>query len=194
MTAKCATTEVDGRLLRHGILHGRELGYGTLRNSTQALATLLAIITWAQPIARERLDTAAAERAARWAGSRGHDSRGRRLDRRGFREAKNSCTVLGNLQESFYERHGHYAGAVDQIDPDGVLMDMFPGALTSASADRQTYMVWSATPAEYVFAVSGRNGEHGRWEYAGERPPDGGVGSDDDWRGPLDESHPDWAG
>jgi hypothetical protein len=125
MTERCDQTETRGRLLRHGIMHGRELGYGTRRNSTQALATLLAVITWAQPIARARLDEAAAAREARYAGSDERDERGRRLDRRGFAQAKDSSSTLGQFQERFYERHGRYAASVDEIDPDGVLRDMF---------------------------------------------------------------------
>jgi hypothetical protein len=56
MAAGCPTTEVSGRLLRHGIVHGRELAYGTRANSTKAFAALLALIVWAQPIARNRLE------------------------------------------------------------------------------------------------------------------------------------------
>lgn len=189
----CPTTEVSGRLVRHGIVHGRELGYGTLRNSTQALVTLLAVITWAQPIARAWLQEQAAEREARHASSTERDEYGRRLDRRGFRQAKDSLTALRNLQDRFYEAHGRCVGWVDEIDPQRVLRDMFPGAHTRCSEDAQTYWAWAETPANYVFAVSGKSGERGRWEYAGEDVPVGGVGSDEDWRHTFSsERHPDW--
>jgi hypothetical protein len=192
MTQRCDTTEIDGRLLRHGILHGRELAYGTRRNSTQILATLLAVITWAQPIARANLDAAAREREARFAGSKERDKDGRRLDRRGFPEAKNSASTLAALQDRFYERNGHYAPSAEEIDPEGVLHDMFVGAETSCSTDSQTYLAWAIAETGYVFAVSGRDGEQTRWQYAGEERPSGGVGSQDDWRGVLDPAHPDW--
>jgi hypothetical protein len=81
---------------------------------------------------------------------------------------------------------------VEEIDPDRVLRDMFPGARTYCSEDGQTYMAWATAEAGYVFSVSGRNGEQTRWHYAGDAVPNGGVGSSDDWRGVDDPSHPDW--
>jgi hypothetical protein len=102
LAQKCSTTETSGRLLRHGIMHGRELGYGSRRNSTQALATLLAVITWAQPIARARLEEAAAEQELRWTGSTERDADGRLRDRRGFAQAMDSVETLGRLQDNRY--------------------------------------------------------------------------------------------
>jgi hypothetical protein len=43
------STASSGELLRHPILHGRELGYATRINSTKAFALLRAIIEWLQP-------------------------------------------------------------------------------------------------------------------------------------------------
>lgn len=193
MTERCDTTEITGRLLRHGILHGRELGYGTRRNSTQALATLLAVVTWAQPIARALLAAATQAREARYLGSKERDDAGRLRDRRGFAEAKKSALSLSALQDRFYERNGRYAASADNVDPGGVLADKFIGASTSCSGDGQTYMAWATAETEYVFAVSGRNGEQTHWLYAGDKRPEGGVGSPDDWRGVLDDpAHPDW--
>lgn len=45
-----------GALVRHGILHGQELGYDTRENSTKVFVLLLAVIDWAQPRARELAD------------------------------------------------------------------------------------------------------------------------------------------
>lgn len=41
-------TESSGRTSRHGIMHGRELGYDTVVNSTKCLALLLAVTEWAR--------------------------------------------------------------------------------------------------------------------------------------------------
>lgn len=46
-------TSSTGGASRHGILHGRELGYDTKTNSTKALVLLLAVIEWAAPRAKE---------------------------------------------------------------------------------------------------------------------------------------------
>src|ERR1044072_1383673 len=128
LTQKGPTTETRGRLLGHGIRQGRELAYANLRNSTQALATLLMVITWAQPIAQRRLDEAIAERERRWAGSTQRDADGRQRERRGFAQAKDSVETLARLQENLYGRDGRYAQSIETIDPDGVLRDMFAGA------------------------------------------------------------------
>lgn len=50
--APANTTTISGAISRHGILHGRELGYDTIRNSTKCFVLLLAIVEWAQPRAR----------------------------------------------------------------------------------------------------------------------------------------------
>ena len=192
LTQKCPTTETSGRLLRHGIMHGRELGYGNLRNSTQALATLLMVITWAQPIAQRRLDEAAAERERRWAGSTERDAHGRLKDRRGFATTKNSVETLARLQENLYGRDGRYAQSIETIDPDGVLRDMFAGADTACTIDGDAYIVWAVAETGYVFAHSNRGGCDYGWQYAGHAVPTE-PGPGDGWRHALDEpTHPDW--
>ncbi len=45
------STSVDGELRRHGIIHGRELEYGTKRNATKTFVALFSLIEWARPIA-----------------------------------------------------------------------------------------------------------------------------------------------
>lgn len=192
LTQTCPTTETSGRLLRHGIMHGRELGFGNLRNSTQALATLLMIIAWAEPIARARLDDAAAERERRWTGSTERDAHGRRRDRRGFGQAKDSVETLARLQDIRYGRDGRYAESVETIDPDGVLRDMFIGADTTCTVDGEAYIVWAVAETDYVFAQSNREGRDHGWQYADDPlPTEPGPG--DGWHSVLDEAtHPDW--
>ena len=190
MGEPCKTTSVAGRLLRHGILHGRELSYGTERNSTQALATLLAVITWAQPKARRRLDAELAEHKEQWAGSDATDRHARRLDRRGFPQAKKMLLELANLQDRFCEQRGRYANSVSEIEE--WLDKIFPGAEARAS-DAEGYWVWVETETGYVFGYAGRSDTDFRWQYAGSEPPVGGVGSGADWRHPIDDpAHPDW--
>ena len=161
-------------MMRHGIMHGRELGYGTRRNSTQALATLLAVIVWAQPIARARIDAANSEREAAHAGTHDRDLHGRRLWRAGFVEAKRGLQALADYQASFHHQHGRYAASVDEIDPDRLLREDFPNAATAAAPDRQTDRAWAHTGSEYVFGLAGTAGDAIRWSYAGIKVPDAG--------------------
>jgi hypothetical protein len=192
LTQKCPTTEMSGRLLRHGIMHGRELGFGNLRNSTQALAILLTVITWAHPIAQRRLDAAAAERERRWAGSTERDAHGRLMDRRGFARAKDSVETLARLQENLCGRDGRYAQSIATIDPNGVLREMFAGADTACTIDGAGYIVWAVAETGYVFAHSNREGRDYGWQYAGHGVPTE-PGPGDGWHSVLDEpTHPDW--
>lgn len=48
-------TNVGAGLHRHGIMHGRDLAYGTQVNSTKVLTVLLALVQWAEPVARARV-------------------------------------------------------------------------------------------------------------------------------------------
>lgn len=50
LTEHCPKTTTQGRLLRHGIIHGRELGYATEVNSTKALVALLALILFGRAL------------------------------------------------------------------------------------------------------------------------------------------------
>lgn len=83
-------TGTTGQLTRHGIMHGRELGYDTRINSTKAFVLLLAVVDWAQPRAHELADRLHGEHEVRYAGSDAIDERGRRLDRRNFDRAQES--------------------------------------------------------------------------------------------------------
>lgn len=194
MTEGCPTTETSGRLLRHGILHGRELGYGTRENSTKAFAALLALIVWAQPVARERLQRLWREREEQHAGSRERDEHGKWLDRRGFEDAQTHLqhTIRG-MQMAFHRREGRYADTRSEIDPTGlVLEDVCDFELrTSPSGDQ--FWAWIVTPSGYVLGVASKDAEWASWFYADEEPPSGGIGSDARWRHEAtDEWPPDW--
>lgn len=52
LTERCPTTTTRGRLLRHGILHGRELCYATEVNSTKVLVALAALIAFGRALPR----------------------------------------------------------------------------------------------------------------------------------------------
>jgi hypothetical protein len=194
MTEGCPTTETSGRLLRHGILHGRELGYGTRENSTKAFAALLALIVWAQPVARERLDRFGTEREDLHTGSRESDEEGKWLDRRGFEDAQTHLqhTIRG-MQMSIYRRAGRYATTRDEIDPSGlVLKDLSEFELQTSPAGDE-FWAWIVTPSGYVLGIASRAGEWPSWYYAGEEPPRGGVDSDPAWRHEAsDDWPPDW--
>lgn len=49
-------TGVRGSLSRHGVMHGRELGYDTKAKSTKTFVLLAAVVEWAQPRIRAEID------------------------------------------------------------------------------------------------------------------------------------------
>jgi hypothetical protein len=194
MTEGCPTTETTGRLLRHGILHGRELGYGTRANSTKAFAALLALIVWAQPVARERLELLWTEREEFHAGSRARDDQGRWLDRRGFEDAQTHLrhTIRG-MQMAYYGREGRYASTRSEIDPSGLVLEDVGDFEMRTSVAGDEFAAWIVTSSGYVLGIASKDGEWASWYYAGEEPPTDGVESNAGWRHEAtDEWPPDW--
>jgi len=185
-------TGASGALVRHGILHGRELGFDTLRNSTKAWVALLAVAN----ALKDRADALGREaeqaRERRYAGSREVDEMGRRLDRRGFAEAKTALLELSGLQLGSYRRTGRYAATHEDLDPTGVLLRDRDFELR-ARGDGREYWAWKPTPSGLIFGIAGRDGEWAVWQYQGEQPPAGGIDSDADWRHTAsDPALPDW--
>ena len=95
---------------RHGILHGRILGFGTQTNSTKAVALLGGVIEWLGPIARIESERRQTEHEARWAGSDEVDADGRRMDRRGFVETRESLRWLAIREGNEHAQHGTFRG------------------------------------------------------------------------------------
>jgi hypothetical protein len=193
MTEGCPTTGTSGRLLRHGILHGRELGYGTRENSTKAFAALLALIVWAQPVARERLERLRAEREEQHRGSRERDEEGKWLDRRGFEDTQTALWSLRGVQSAFFRNEGRYAAHRRELDPTGLLLEDMPEFELRTSESGEEFSAWIATPSGYVLGIASKDGEWASWYYAGEQPPAGGLESTAEWQHEAtDDWPPDW--
>ncbi len=73
MSKRVESTGLTGELVRHGIIHGRELAYDTLTNSTKAFVSLLVVIERVEHPAKEMSDAAFAAHQARHAGSKERD-------------------------------------------------------------------------------------------------------------------------
>jgi hypothetical protein len=183
-----------GRLSRHGILHGRELGYDTRINSTKVFVLLLAVMEWAQAEAHGLVRRRQRERAERYAGSEETDESGRRRDRRGFDAVKTALLSLATGQTMRFQREGTYSD--DPRDLAAWLPERLPeqcSVTVRASGDRQQFWAWGVTPSGYCFGVAGRDGRQEVWRYAGPRPPSPGLGSGADWRHPAkDPAHLEW--
>ncbi len=184
-------TQTKGDLTRHGILHGRELGYDTRRNSTKALVDALALIEWAHPRAEEIHRRAAEERNQQYAGKKDVDQWGRRLDRRGFDEAIALLQEVQQLQDRYFAKHSRYAADRKQLDRSRTLRGDFELRTTS---DGQQWWAWAVTEPGAVFGLACRDGL-AEWDFFADEPPTGGIDDDQRWQNPYEpgsDESPEW--
>jgi hypothetical protein len=185
------TTTVEGELIRHGIVHGRELAYGTLQNSTKAFVALLAVLEWAKPIAAEQNEQRRRAHEERYAGSLERDEYGRRMDRRGFDEAQSTLQRLEGWQIGHWKRRGRYGTKLEDLDPAGKYLTA-RGLTLRANPDQGTYFAWAPTAPGVVFGIAGRSGDSIPWRYVGETAPALDLGAPG-WRHDVeDDPHEDW--
>ena len=193
-------TRASGDVGRHVVMHGRELAYDTLANSTKCFVALFTLIEWGQAIASARAAAEAEERVVRYTGDTGVGEDGRRLDRRSFDEAKQLLIHAHALQGAYYRRHRRYTADRATLDPGRTLdsYELFNGArslqlVLHVAEDGQRHHVWVRTVTGFVLGLADRDGEWVRWTYAGEESPEGGLGTGADWRLPAtDPALPDW--
>jgi hypothetical protein len=184
---------ITGELSRHGILHGRELGYDTLVNSTKVLVLMLAILEWAQPRARAMVEQFQCEREERYAGSDETDEEGRRLDRRGFEDAQESLRWLGTVQDARFRQTGAYSDDLDDLQPGDIGDELLRGKTNitlGTSADRREFWAWRNAITGFCFGVAARDREE--WLYAGSDPPRGGIDLGTAWMPVIGPWPPDW--
>jgi hypothetical protein len=185
-------TAATGLLRRNGILHGRELDYGTKRNSTKAFVALLAVIEWAQPLAQAQRDQVRAQREAHYAGSDEVDEDGRRLDRREFDPVKKLLHTVHQYQFGQWKRKGRYAHDASELGlRDELGQDPRLRIITSENGRR--YQAWFVTVSGWVFGIAGRNGEYPAWLYSSDTQPKGPPERDEGWAHVVnDAAHSDW--
>jgi hypothetical protein len=193
MTRAVTKTQTKGVLTRHGILHGRELGYDTRRNSTKALVGALALIEWAQPRAVAIHRRAAEERNIKYAGSKEVDPVfGRRLDRRSFDEAQQLLRDIHRLQGDYDLKHQRYAPDRKTLDRRRTLKGDYE---LRATPDGQQWWAWVVTEPGVVFGLASRDGDLAEREFFAEETPTGGIDQDERWQNqyePGSVEYPDW--
>jgi hypothetical protein len=184
-------TTLDGELRRHGIVHGRELGYDTKRNAIKTFVALFAVVEWAAPIDAAETERLELEREERYAGSDEMDEWGCRLDRRGFDSVQNALTTIQLYQNARFSRAG-YASDVRELEANEEFSSI-PDIEMVISADGRCFRVWAPTEGGIFFGVAGHDGEQIGWRYQGTTPPSADFLTDPEWRHLLkDEPHRDW--
>lgn len=187
-------TGATGGISRHGILHGRELGYDTLINSTKCFVLLLSVIEWAQPRAQEIARRRQAERHARYAGSDEVDVTGRRMDRRGFSEMRAELRTVWTRQIAEYRRQNRYPSDLRLLFPPGTRhgeSETMRAITLEVTTDGQEFWAWGRTPSGWVLGLACKDGSPMDYLYAGRDRPSGDIESGcwemdtpPDWRSP----------
>ena len=187
-----SVTAATGELTRNGILHGKELDYGTRANSTKALVALIAAVEWAQPLARQRLEAEAAAREEAFAGNDGVDEDGRRLDRREFADVKNLLHTVATYQ---FGRRKHGRRYTDSVSELGLRESLGSDPRLHIHLDDEddAFYSWFTTVSGWVFGIAGKAGEFPVWQFSDASPPTGGPRTDHRWASAVgDPSPPDW--
>ncbi len=139
----------------------------------------------------ERLER---EREAEHAGSQGTDEEGRRLDTRGFKDAKKSLGWLSTIQMGQWRNHGRYGEHLEAMAP-GKLGDKQLHGRSNihmlVAEEGREFRAWRSTPSDFCFGIAGRGGPVNEWRYAGMGPPPDDLDAEE-WRGSADPWPLDW--
>lgn len=113
------TTGSEGRLSRHGILHGRELAYDTELVSSKCWSLLAVVAEWGRLVGNQVAEARNTEHLKKHAEILGTDEAGAQLDRREFRTTMN---IIFNMSSVLMVRHR----AFGKVEP-GDLAKFQPG-------------------------------------------------------------------
>lgn len=183
VNARVEATTLSGGFRRHAFVHGRDPAFGTQANSAKAFALLAAVIDWLEPKATRLTERWQVELEGRYTGSTQRDANGRRLDQRGFPEARQALSRLSTRLATEYRTKGRYDGALPARILEGLTLSLAP--------DGQSYWAWAPTRSDVCLGVAARAGEFMSFYYADDGPPDA-LGADGRWRSELDDLPPDW--
>ncbi len=188
-------TSVSIAFRRHPIMHGRYLAFGTETNSTKAFALLSGVLEWLKPKAAILTERLHAEREAKYAGSDERDERGRRLDRRGFSETRESLRWLAIREANEHRNHGRYNGdLLGHVPGDGIgKMQRADRTTLTVAPDGHSFWAWCPSDTDVCFGIAARDGDGTESKYADVGPPSA-PGEDPRWVGPFDDEPADWSG
>lgn len=188
-------TSLQPTFLRHAIMHGRHLGFGTEVNSTKAFALLSGVLEWIKPKAAAMTEKWQAAHEAKYAGSDERDEDGKRFDRRGFIETRESLRWLSIRESNEYRQHGRYnANLIGMFPVAGVGKVQRRDDITLAvAADGQSYWAWCQSDTPVCFGIAAHDGAVTSQFYVDVGPP-GAPGEDPRWVDEMDDRQPDWSG
>ncbi|MCP3877277.1 MAG: hypothetical protein GY701_02615 [Sulfitobacter sp.] len=167
-------TVASGSVGRHGVVHGTELAYDTLLNSTKVFVALFAFIEVAQQRAHEKSQAEAAARVEQHAGTGDVDDDGRQLDRREFDETKMSLMWIASAQERAIEERGEPKPTISADVESRIIERLGAGHAIEMEVDQSSgrWAAWRRTVSGWVLGVGGRPGDNAASFYDGPEPPD----------------------
>ena len=190
-SANVATTVLDPEPSRHGVLHGRSLGYQTEQISTKYFVLLAAVLEWATPLAQVEAERRRNERHAALAGSQDVDANGRRLDDREFVETQTALdyVLMGQLSSAPGGFHAALERALT-LSGSRAAVDAAPGIVLDVSDDGTAWHAWRRTISGWVLGIGGTLDQRDWYWDAAEPPnaPPPGPG----WHHDIDEL-PNWS-
>lgn len=188
-------TSMSGAFQRSPIMHGRQLAFGTEVNSTKAFALLSGLIDWVKPKAAVLTEKWQAEHEAKYSGSDERDEEGRRLDRRGFSETRESLRWLAIRETNEYRAHGRYNPDLNGMFPrEGIgRMQRRDHTTLTVTPAGQSYWAWCQSETDLCFGIAARDGEVTCFFYADVGLPRA-LGKDARWVHEFDDPSPEWSG
>ena len=138
------------------------------------------------------------ERLRMYAGSDSTDEKGRRLDRREFKETIDALSTIHTCQVGWFRnRGGRYRDDLLQILDDSLTRHGLPresGITLRVSEDGQSWYAWRRTVTGWCFAIGAAAAPPDQWKYDGAEPPKGYPGNDLSWGADpfSDEVSPNW--
>jgi hypothetical protein len=188
------TTSMSGAFQRGPIVHGRQLAFGTLTNSTKAFALLGGVVEWLKPKAHAKTERLQQEHEAKYAGSDERDGSGRRLDARGFADTRDSLRWLAIRETNEYRSTGYYRDDLEAMfpSPDLGMMKRRDAIRLNVAADGRSYWAWAKTDSDFCFGIAAAEGEPTNSYYADVGPPHP-PSVDDKWMAEVGKLPPDWS-
>lgn len=188
-------TSLSSAFRRHPIVHGRYPAFGTEINSTKAFALLAGVLEWLKPKASILTEKWQIEDELRYAGSKERDEFGKRRDRRGFEETRDSLEWLAIGEANAHRAHGRYLDDLSRMAPVSGIgrMKRSDRTTVTVAADGQSYWAWCQSDTDVCFGIAGRDGQATTSMYADEGPP-AAPDQDSRWAREFDDPPPDWDG
>ena len=139
---------------------------------------------------RERSKLAEQERLQYYTGIDGTDSKGRRLDRREFKETTDALRWLATCHMGHYRKRNRYDRNLQRLLNDDFTTQGLTkpsGIVMKVSMDGQRWYAYRHTLSGWCFAIGAAGPPPDQWEYDGFKPPCGFPKKDPSWGdGPFD--------